>query len=85
MATSRVTELLSLINNQIEVQEVIMQHALDLAAMIKVATHDSDFLNHPKWVIHSYLCAIGSIVDLIKVAGEDDIDLLLNTKRYLLH
>jgi hypothetical protein len=81
MATSRIDEITSLINKQVEFQEKIKEHLLKAEAIANVALSD-DFLNYKQSVIHAYLWTLCDMVSKSKNLHEKAFnDLLKNRKQ----
>ena len=85
MASSRVTELSSLINKQAEIQESISQQLININALLAVATEDQCFLGYPKWITHHYLCSIELLAGLVLTTSEENLDFLLGLKKRFFH
>lgn len=81
MATSRIDEITSLINKQVEFQERIQEHLLKAEAIANVALSD-DFLNYKQSVIQAYLWALSDLVSKSKNLHKKMLnDLLKNRKQ----
>lgn len=76
MGDHRVNQLLSLINQQVENQEILAEHLTKAEALAMISTGDS-FLDWPKSIIHHYLWSITDILEQARTMNEHYLDRLL--------
>jgi len=76
MADYSVTELLTLINHQIDFCETL-DECLSKAEALTFISLTEDFLSYPKFIIHSYLWTLNEMVERARELNEQSLDLLL--------
>ena len=76
MAEHSITQLLSLINRQLDSQETLNTYLSKAEAVMQVAMSD-DFLSYPRATTYYYLWAVSDIVEQAKKLNEESLGLLL--------
>jgi len=79
MADNSVTQLLTLINQQIESQEDLSLHLSKAQALTHIAMDDG-FLDYPTSVLQCYLWVLSDIIDQTKIISEKIIDSLIKER-----
>lgn len=79
MADNSVTQLVTLINQQIESQENLSQHLSKAQALAHIAMDDG-FLDYPASVVQFYLWVLSDIIDHAKGMNEQALNTSLKQK-----
>ncbi len=77
MAEHSITQLLSLINRQLDSQETLNTYLSKAEALMQVAMSD-DFLSYPRAATYYYLWAVSDIIEQAQKLNEESLNFLLN-------
>lgn len=78
MATSSVSDFSIFINQQIKIQEQIEATLVKLDALITIAVTANNFYEVPKTILHSYLLAVGDLIDEVSKVNQGNLNILFN-------
>lgn len=76
MATSRITQLLSLINQEVDSREALKEHLSKAESLAHIALND-DFLTHSKTILYFYLWVLSDIIEHAKILNDRSLNTLL--------
>jgi hypothetical protein len=79
MANSGITQLLSLINQEVDSREALKEHLSKAESLAHIALND-DFLTYPRRILYFYLWVLSDIIEHAKILNEQSLDTLLAQK-----
>lgn len=76
MANSRITQLSSLINQEVNSREVLKEYLSKAESLAHIALN-GDFLTHSKTILYFYFWVLSDIIEQAKILNERSLDTLL--------
>ncbi len=77
MADNSLTQLLTLINDQVDSHETLSEYLSKAEALAQVALGD-DFFDHPDLTVHYYLWTLSDLLSQARILNEHLINVLMS-------